>query len=131
MNDAERHSRGDSTARRAMPEGDGNKFTLGLADGRWVSSPTNTVTSNPNLAGVFTAADDESAAELLRAMERIHGPLELVPWQGHPSEGRCDCPRVSTLPPIAERKLQSRRSGSLRRAPIHPPSARKSKGKSA
>ena len=58
-----------------------NKFTLRLADGRWVSSPTNTVTDNPNLAGVFTAADDESAAELRSAMERLHGPLELVPWQ--------------------------------------------------
>ncbi len=57
------------------------KFTLRLADGRWVSSPTNTATSNPNLAGVFTAADDESAAELRSAMERLHGPLELVPWQ--------------------------------------------------
>src|SRR6188474_3266979 len=58
-----------------------NKFTLRLADGRWVSSPTNTVTDNPNLAGVFTATDDESAAELRAAMERLHGPLELVPWQ--------------------------------------------------
>ena len=58
-----------------------NKFTLKLADGRWVSSPTNTVTDNPNLAGVFTAADDESAAELRGAMERLHGPLEVVPWQ--------------------------------------------------
>ena len=58
-----------------------NKFTLRLADGRWVSSPTNTATSNANLAGVFTAADDESAAELRGAMERLHGPLELVPWQ--------------------------------------------------
>ena len=58
-----------------------NKFTLKLADGRWVSSPTNTVTDNPNLAGVFTAADDESAAELRGAMEQLHGPLELVPWQ--------------------------------------------------
>ena len=37
--------------------------------------------ANPNLAGVFTAADDESATELRQAMERIHGPLELVPWQ--------------------------------------------------
>jgi hypothetical protein len=58
-----------------------NKFTLRLADGRWVSSPTNTVTDNPALAGVFTAADDESAAELRGAMERLHGPLEVVPWQ--------------------------------------------------
>ena len=57
------------------------KFTLRLTDGRWVSSPTNTVTSNPNLAGVFTAADDESAAELRGALERLHGPLEIVPWQ--------------------------------------------------
>jgi hypothetical protein len=61
------------------------KFTLRLADGRLVSSPTNTVTSNPNLAGVFTAADDESAAELRQAMERLHGPLELVPWQSNRS----------------------------------------------
>jgi hypothetical protein len=66
------------------------KFTLKLADGRWVSSPTNTVTSNPNLAGVFTAADDESAAELRGAMERLHGPLELVPWQNKRSEARKD-----------------------------------------
>ena len=58
-----------------------NKFTLRLADGRWVSSPTNTATSNANLAGVFTAADDGSAAELRGAMERLHGPLEVVPWQ--------------------------------------------------
>ena len=58
-----------------------NKFTLRLADGRWVSSPTNTVTDNPNLAGVLTAADEESAAELHGAMERLHGPLEVVPWQ--------------------------------------------------
>ena len=57
-----------------------NKFTLRLADGRWVSSPTNTATSNANLAGVVTAADDESAAELRSAMERLHGPLEVVPW---------------------------------------------------
>lgn len=62
------------------------KFSLRLADGRWVSSPTNTVTSNPNLAGVFTAADDEAAAELRRAMERLHGPLELVPWQSKRTE---------------------------------------------
>ena len=55
------------------------KFTLRLPDGRWVSSPTNTVTDNPNLAGVFIAADDESAAELRHAMERLHGPLELLP----------------------------------------------------
>ena len=46
-----------------------------------MSSPTNTATSNANLAGVFTAADDESAAELRGAMELLHGPLELVPWQ--------------------------------------------------
>ncbi|MEO6787287.1 MAG: hypothetical protein ABI318_14235, partial [Chthoniobacteraceae bacterium] len=58
-----------------------NKFTLRLADGRWVGSPTNIVTSNPNLAGVFTAADDELAAVLRQAMERFHDPLELVPWQ--------------------------------------------------
>lgn len=57
------------------------KFTLRLVDGRWVSSPTNTVTANPNLAGVFTAVDDESAAELQGAMERLHGPLEVVAWQ--------------------------------------------------
>jgi hypothetical protein len=66
------------------------KFTLRLADGRWVSSPTNTVTDNPNLAGVFTAADDESAAELRQAMERLHGALELVPWQSKRSEARYD-----------------------------------------
>src|SRR3954451_15682293 len=58
-----------------------NKFTLRLADGRWVSSPTNTATSNANLAGVFTTADEKSAAELRSAMERLHGPLELVPRQ--------------------------------------------------
>jgi hypothetical protein len=81
MNSAERDSRGDSPARMATPEGVGNKFTLRLADGRWVSSPTNTVTDNPNLAGVFTAANDESATELRGAMERLHGPLVVVPWQ--------------------------------------------------
>jgi hypothetical protein len=64
------------------------KFTLRLADGRWVSSPTNTVTSNPNLAGVFTAADEESAAELRQAMERLHGPLELVPWQSNRADAQ-------------------------------------------
>ncbi len=64
-----------------------NEFTLRLADGRWVSSPTNTVTSNPNLAGVFTAADHKSAADLRRKMERIHGPLELVPWQSKRTHG--------------------------------------------
>jgi len=61
-----------------------NKFTLRLVDYDppcFVSSPTNTLTSNPALAGVFTAADDESAAELRQAMERLHGPLEIVPWQ--------------------------------------------------
>lgn len=56
------------------------RFTLRLANGNWVSSPTNTVTGNPNLAGVFTAADDDSAAELRGAMEHLHGPLEVVPW---------------------------------------------------
>jgi len=66
------------------------KFTLKLADGRWVSSPTNTITDNPNLAGVFTAADDESAAELRGAMERLHGPLEIVPWRSKLSEARKD-----------------------------------------
>ena len=55
-----------------------NKFTLRLTDGRWVSSPTNIVTDNPNLAGVFTATDDQSAAELRGAIERLHGPLEIV-----------------------------------------------------
>jgi len=64
------------------------KFTLRLADGRLVSSPTNTVTSNPNLAGVFTAADEESAAELRQAMERLHGPLELVPWQSNHADAQ-------------------------------------------
>ena len=63
----------------ATPEGVGNKFTLWLANGRWVSSPTNTATSNANRAGVFTAADDESAAEMRSTMERLHGPLELAP----------------------------------------------------
>ena len=57
------------------------KFTLRIADSRWVGSPTTTVTDNSNLAGVFTAADDESAAELRQAMERLHGPLEMVPWR--------------------------------------------------
>ena len=63
-----------------------NKFTPRLADGRSVSSPTNTVTDNSNLAGVFTAADDESAAELRSALERLYGPLEIVPWQGKRSD---------------------------------------------
>ena len=63
-----------------------NKFTLRLADGRWVSSPTNIVTDNPNLAGVFTATDNQSAAELRGAMERLHGPLEIVPWQSKRSD---------------------------------------------
>src|SRR6202011_2638481 len=67
-----------------------NKFMLRLADGRWVSSPTNTVTDNPNLAGVFTAADDESAAQLRGAMERLHGPLEVVLWQSKRTEARED-----------------------------------------
>jgi hypothetical protein len=61
-----------------------NRFTLRLVDYDppcFVSSPTNTLTSNPALAGVFTAADDESAAELRQAMERLHGPLEIVPWE--------------------------------------------------
>ena len=61
------------------------KFTLRLADGRWVSSPTHIATANPNLAGVFTAADPESAAEQRRAMERLHGPLESVPFNRHPA----------------------------------------------
>ena len=74
MNRAERNSRDDSPARRATPEGVGNKFTLRLADGRWVSSPTK-ATGNANLAGVFTAADDESEAELRSAMERLHGAV--------------------------------------------------------
>ena len=65
-----------------------NKFTLKLADGRWVSSPTNTVTENPHLAGVFTAADDESTAELRGAMERLHGLLEIVPWQSKRREAQ-------------------------------------------
>ena len=64
------------------------KFTLRLADGRLVSSPTNTVTSNQNLAGVFTAADGESAAELRQAMERLHGQLELVPWQSNHADAQ-------------------------------------------
>ena len=67
-----------------------NKFTLKLADGRWVSSPTNTVTDKPNLAGVFTAADEESAAELHGAMERLHGPLEVVPWQSKCTDALMD-----------------------------------------
>ena len=57
------------------------KFTLRLEDGRMVGSPTHTATANPNLAGVFTAADPESATELQRAMERLHGPLEVIPWK--------------------------------------------------
>jgi len=76
-----------------------NKFTLKLADGRWVSSPTNTVTENPNLAGVFTAADQESAAELRGAMEQLHGPLELVPWQGKESGSTCPACGLSGQPP--------------------------------
>ena len=61
------------------------KFTLRLADGRWVGSPTHTATANPNLAGVFTVADPESAAEQRRAMERLHGPLESIPFNLHPA----------------------------------------------
>ena len=57
------------------------KFVLRLADGRWVSAPTNTATANPHRAGGFTATDEESAADLRQAMERLHGPLELVLWQ--------------------------------------------------
>ena len=62
------------------------KFTLKLADGRRVSSPTHTATANPNLAGVFHAADPDSAAEQRRSMERIHGPLESVPFNLHPAK---------------------------------------------
>ena len=61
------------------------RFTLRLADGHWVSSPTNTVTTNPNLAGVFTAADERSAAEQWHALEGIHGTLKLVMWQPCPA----------------------------------------------
>ena len=61
------------------------KFTLRLADGRWVGSPTHTATANPNLAGVFTATNPDSTAEQLRAMERLHGPLESVPFNRHPA----------------------------------------------
>ena len=61
------------------------KFTLKLADGRSVGSPTHVATGNPNLAGVFSAADSDSAAEQRRSMERIHGPLESVPFNLHPN----------------------------------------------
>ena len=61
------------------------KFTLRLADGRWVGSPTHTATANPNLAGVFTATDPESAEGERRAMQRLHGPLESVPFNRHPA----------------------------------------------
>ena len=58
---------------------------LRLADGRWVGSPTHTATVNPNLAGVFRAADPESATEQRRAIERLHGLLESVPFNRHPA----------------------------------------------
>ena len=61
------------------------KFTLRLADGRWVGSPTHTATANPNLAGVFTAADPDSATDQRQSLERIHGPLESVPFNRHPA----------------------------------------------
>ena len=61
------------------------KFTLKLVDGRWVGSPTHTVTDNSNLAGVFTAANPDSATEQRLSMERIHGPLESVPFNLHPA----------------------------------------------
>jgi hypothetical protein len=57
------------------------KFTLRLADGRWVSSSTNTVTDNANLAGVFSASDEEAAAELRDAMDQLHARLKIVPRQ--------------------------------------------------
>ena len=88
MNRAERNSLRHSAAQRATPEGVGNekiRFTLRLADGRWVSSPTNTVTTNPNLAGVFSAGDEKSAAEQWHAMEAVHGSLKLVLWQTRPT----------------------------------------------
>ncbi len=72
------------------------KFTLRLTDGRWVSSPTNTVTTTANLAGVFTAVDEESARELKQAMERLHGPLEFVPWERKRTEVRAR--RVDSAP---------------------------------
>ena len=88
MNRAERDSLRHSAAQRATPEGVGNekiRFTLRLADGRFVSSPTHTVTTNPNLAGVFSAADEKSAAEQWHALEGIHGKLKLVLWQPCPT----------------------------------------------
>ena len=61
------------------------KFTLRLADGRWVGSPTHIATTNPNLAAVFHAATPEAAEAERRALERIHGPLEAVPFNRHPA----------------------------------------------
>ena len=78
------------------------KFTLRLADGRWVGSPTHTATTNPNLAGVFRAADPESAAEQRRAMERIHGPLGSVPFSRHPANSG---PDHSEEDPFAEAEV--------------------------
>ena len=78
------------------------KFTLRLADGRWVGSPTHTATANPNLAGVFRAETPESAAEQQRGMERIHGPLEPIPFSRHPASSGM----ASTAPdPFAEAEV--------------------------
>ena len=75
------------------------KFTLRLADGRWVGSPTHTATANPNLAGVFRVA---SADAERRALERIHGPLEAVPFDRHPANSS---PANADADPFAEAEV--------------------------
>jgi len=66
------------------------KFTLRLTDGRWIGSPTHTATANPNLAAVFRAPNPESGDAECRAIERIHGPLEAVPFDRHPDGSDTD-----------------------------------------
>jgi len=56
------------------------KFTLRLSDGSWISSPTNATTTDPQLARVFTADDEQASVEQRLALEATHGLLEIVPW---------------------------------------------------
>ena len=78
------------------------KFTLQLANGRWVGSPTNTTTANPNLAAVFRAVDAGAAAEKQREMERTHGPLKAIPFSRHPASTN---PESTETDPFADAEV--------------------------
>lgn len=57
------------------------KFLIATASGKWVSSPTNTLTENANLSAVFDAEDESEQASIMDAVMQMHGTVIAIPWE--------------------------------------------------